>query len=130
MATNQLAKGLASLGRNGDSMLMHVTPREVAGLSHLAKSMGGEITVNPHTGLPEAGFFDFLTNMLPTAVAANALAAPTGGTSLASCSCYGALLLPLLPLLPQVFSLVCKLLLFLVVWRQVLQLLALKAKIL
>jgi hypothetical protein len=83
MATNQLAKGLASLGRNGDSMLMHVTPREVAGLSHLAKSMGGEITVNPHTGLPEAGFFDFLTNMLPT-IAAIALAAPTGGTSLAA----------------------------------------------
>jgi hypothetical protein len=83
MATNQLAKGLASLGRNGDSMLMHVTPREVAGLSHLAKSMGGEITVNPHTGLPEAGFFDFLTNMLPTAVALM-LAAPTGGTSLAT----------------------------------------------
>jgi len=83
MATNQLAKGLASLGRNGDSMLMHVTPREVAGLSQLAKSMGGEITVNPHTGLPEAGFFDFLTNMLPT-IAAIALAAPTGGTSLAA----------------------------------------------
>jgi hypothetical protein len=60
---------------------MHVTPREVAGLSHLAKSMGGEVTINPHTGLPEAGFFDFLTNMLPT-IAAIALAAPTGGTSL------------------------------------------------
>jgi hypothetical protein len=81
MATHQLAKGLASLGRHGDSMLMHVTPREVAGLSHLAKSMGGEVTINPHTGLPEAGFFDFITNMLPT-IAAIALAAPTGGTSL------------------------------------------------
>ena len=83
MATHQLAKGLASLGRNGDSMLMHVTPREVAGLSHLAKSMGGEITINPHTGLPEASFLDFIGNMLPTAVALM-LAAPTGGGSLAT----------------------------------------------
>jgi hypothetical protein len=32
MATHQLAKGLASLGRHGDSMLMHVSPSEVAGL--------------------------------------------------------------------------------------------------
>ena len=83
MATHQLAQGLASLGRNNDSMLMHVTPREVAGLKHLAKSMGGEITTNPHTGLPEAGFLDFLGNLLPTAVALM-LAAPTGGGSLAA----------------------------------------------
>ena len=30
MATHQLAQGLASLGRHGDSMLMHVSPSEVA----------------------------------------------------------------------------------------------------
>jgi hypothetical protein len=83
MATHQLAQGLASLGRHGDSMLMHVTPREVTGLKNLAKSMGGEVTTNPHTGLPEASFFDFIGNMLPT-IAAIALAAPTGGTSLAA----------------------------------------------
>ena len=65
MAAHHLAQGLASLGRNGDSMLMHVTPNEVAGLKNLAKSMGGEVTTNPHTGLPEASFFDFIGNMAP-----------------------------------------------------------------
>ena len=65
MAAHHLAQGLASLGRNGDTMLMHVTPNEVAGLKNLAKSMGGEVTTNPHTGLPEASFFDFIGNMAP-----------------------------------------------------------------
>lgn len=60
------AQGLASLGRNNDSMLMHVTPNEVQGLQQLAQNMGGSLTRNPATGLPEAGFFDFLGNMLPT----------------------------------------------------------------
>jgi hypothetical protein len=54
----QSAQGLASLGRGNDSMLMHVTPREVAGLQSLAMAQGGSLTINPHTGLPEAGFFD------------------------------------------------------------------------
>ena len=44
------AKGLAALGRNGDSMLMHVNPNEVAALSTLL----GPTTTNPKTGLPEA----------------------------------------------------------------------------
>jgi hypothetical protein len=34
--------------------------REVAGLQALAKKHGGELTVNPDTGLPEAGFLDSL----------------------------------------------------------------------
>lgn len=44
------AKGLAALGRNGDSMLMHVNPQEVAALSKIL----GPTTTNPKTGLPEA----------------------------------------------------------------------------
>lgn len=44
------AKGLAALGRNGDSMLMHVNPTEVAALSRIL----GPTTTNPKTGLPEA----------------------------------------------------------------------------
>ena len=47
-------QGLASLGRNGDSMLMHVSPSEVAGLPGLAMAQGGSLTINPDTGLPEA----------------------------------------------------------------------------
>lgn len=44
------AKGLAALGRNGDSMLMHVNPTEIAALSKIL----GPTTTNPKTGLPEA----------------------------------------------------------------------------
>jgi hypothetical protein len=65
-APAESAQGLASLGRNNDSMLMHVTPNEVQGLQQLAQNMGGSLTRNPQTGLPEAGFFDFIGNMLPT----------------------------------------------------------------
>ena len=44
------SKGLAALGRNGDSMLMHVNPHELAGLQRIL----GPISNNPDTGLPEA----------------------------------------------------------------------------
>ena len=58
------AAGIASLGRNGDSMLMHVTAREVEALKAMTKAAGGEITTNPHTGLPEASFWDFLPSII------------------------------------------------------------------
>jgi hypothetical protein len=38
-------------------MLMHVTPDEVQGLQSLAMANGGSLSINPHTGLPEANFF-------------------------------------------------------------------------
>jgi hypothetical protein len=67
MATHQLAQGLASLGRHGDSMLMHVSPAEVEGLSALGKMTGHKLHTNPHTGMPEAfDFGNFLTSLLPT----------------------------------------------------------------
>jgi len=44
------AQEIASKGRYGDTMLMHVTPDEVRGLS----SARGGVTINPDTGLPEA----------------------------------------------------------------------------
>ena len=50
----QSAQGLASLGRNGDTMLVHMNPTEVAGLQSLAMAHGGSLTVNPDTGMPEA----------------------------------------------------------------------------
>lgn len=50
----QEAKGLASLGRGGDSMLVHMAPEEVAGLRALALQQGTDLTINPETGLPEA----------------------------------------------------------------------------
>jgi hypothetical protein len=62
-------QGLASLGRNGDSMLVHMNPSEVAGLQGLAMSQGGSLTINPHTGLPEAfNLGGFFKSLLPTIV--------------------------------------------------------------
>lgn len=57
------AAGLAAYGRYGDSTLVHMTPGEVAGLQALAKANGTSLTINPHTGLPEA--FN-LKSLLPT----------------------------------------------------------------
>jgi hypothetical protein len=44
-----VASYLASQGRNGDSMLAHITPEE----AQLLYSRGGSGTINPVTGLPE-----------------------------------------------------------------------------
>lgn len=57
------AQRVQSQGRGNDTMLVHMTPREVGGLQALARSQGGSLTINPQTGLPEAGFLD---NFLPT----------------------------------------------------------------
>jgi hypothetical protein len=56
----QSAQGLASLGRYGDSMLVHMSPKEVAGLQSLAMSKGGSLTINPDTGMPEAFILDMV----------------------------------------------------------------------
>ena len=69
MATHQLAKGLASLGRHGDTMLMHVSPSEVAGLKAIGHMTGRHVTTNPHTGMPEAfSFGDFFTSLIPAGI--------------------------------------------------------------
>jgi hypothetical protein len=74
----QSAQGLASLGRNGDSMLMHVSPAEVSGLQAIGQMTGHKLHTNPHTGLPEAfDFGDFFTSFLPTIVGA-AVGGPGG----------------------------------------------------
>jgi hypothetical protein len=56
-----------------------MSPREVQGLQALAENHGGSLTINPETGLPEAGFLD---KLLP-AIIGFALAPLTAGTSLA-----------------------------------------------
>ena len=62
MSLHALATDMASKGRNGDSMLVHMTPGEVRGLQALALKHGGTLTTNPDTGLPEA---NFLKSILP-----------------------------------------------------------------
>lgn len=59
----EAARAVQSRGRGNDTMLVHMTPREVKGLQALAMAHGGSLTTNPDTGLPEAGF---LENLLPT----------------------------------------------------------------
>jgi hypothetical protein len=56
-----------------------MSPREVQGLQALAENHGGSLTINPETGLPEAGILD---KLLP-AIIGFALAPMTAGTSLA-----------------------------------------------
>ena len=54
MSLHALAGHMATKGRGGDSMLVHMSPREVASLQVLAVKNGTSLTVNPDTGLPEA----------------------------------------------------------------------------
>lgn len=65
MALDVLAKKLAEAGRGNDTALVHIAPKELAGLQALAQQHGGSLTINPKTGLPEAGF---LESILPMAI--------------------------------------------------------------
>jgi hypothetical protein len=84
MSLQNLAHHLQTAGRGDDTMLVHMTPKEVAGLQTLAAAHGGSLTVNPETGLPEAGI---LSSMLPMIIGA-ALAPATGGASLGLTSAW------------------------------------------
>lgn len=57
------AEKVRAHGRGDDTVLIHMTPNEVNSLRGLAQQFGGDLTVNPHTGLPEAGW---LGKLLPT----------------------------------------------------------------
>jgi len=70
MDNRQLAQGIASLGRYGDSMLMHVRPDEVAQLQAISRANGGDITINPETGQPEAFIGAFLPMLAGLGVSA------------------------------------------------------------
>ena len=73
MSLHLAAKHLASKGRDEDTELVHMTKGEVKGLQALAMAGGGSLSVNPDTGLVEAGF---LKNMLPTLVGAGLMMVP------------------------------------------------------
>ena len=67
MSLQHVAKHLTEQGRGPDDHLVHMSGKEVAGLQALAMAAGGSLTINPKTGLPEAGFLD---SLLPTIVGA------------------------------------------------------------
>jgi hypothetical protein len=73
MSLQNLANQMQSTGRGGDTMLVHMNPKEVAGLQQLAMAHGGSLTINPETGLPEAGF---LSRILPMVVGAGLMMIP------------------------------------------------------
>ncbi len=68
------ARTLASYGRNGDDMLVHVSRKELEGIRALT---GRDFTRNPDTGLPEA--FNF-ASLLPIAAGIGA-SVLTGGAA-------------------------------------------------
>ena len=80
MSLHVLADHMANRGRGPDSMLVHMAPQEVAGLQALAMKHGGTLTINPETGLPEAGFLSKILPML--AGAALNYFAPGFGTAI------------------------------------------------
>ena len=71
MPYSHMAEHVRSKGRGDDTMLVHMTPHEVGGLQALAMAHGGSLTINPETGLPEAGW---LGKLLPTILGAVGMA--------------------------------------------------------
>ena len=69
----ELAEHISRHGRKGDTTLVHMAPSEVDALQQLAEKHGTSLTINPHTGLPEA---NPLLALLP------ALAGAAGSTML------------------------------------------------
>jgi len=92
MSLKIAAEHLKSKGRGPDTELVHMTPGEIKGLRQLALAHGGDLTINPETGLPEAGF---LSKILPVVAAAAATyftagaAAPALEASLAGTAMAG-----------------------------------------
>jgi hypothetical protein len=77
MSLPQIAQHMSSYGRNGDTMLVHMTPSEVHGLQALAEKHGTTLTINPDTGLPEAfGLKDLVKAAAP--IALGAILGPAG----------------------------------------------------
>lgn len=69
MGLHNTAHYLKSKGRGTDTELVHMSKREIKGLQQLAMANGGSLTINPDTGLVEAGF---LEQALPVVAAAAA----------------------------------------------------------
>jgi hypothetical protein len=64
MSLQHAAKHLAAHGRGKDTELIHMDKGEIASLQKIAMAHGGSLTINPHTGLPEAGFLSAIMPMV------------------------------------------------------------------
>ena len=87
MSLQLAAKHLAAHGRGKDTELIHMDKGEIASLQQIAKANGGSLTINPHTGLPEAGF---LSAMLPMIAGAGLMMIP-GMQAMGAAGIVGAL---------------------------------------
>jgi hypothetical protein len=71
MSLHKFAEQVASQGRGDDSLLVHMTPDEVRNLQRFAQANGTTLTINPTTGLPEAGLLsDLFKAVAPIALGA------------------------------------------------------------
>jgi len=71
MSLHKFAEQVASQGRGDDSLLVHMTPDEVRNLQQFAQANGTTLTINPVTGLPEAGLLsDLFKAVAPIALGA------------------------------------------------------------
>jgi len=86
MSLQVLAQDMAARGRGPDTQLIHMSPREVAGLQALAMAHGGSLSINPETGLPEAGILD---NLLPMILGVGAMALTGGAAGAAMPGLFG-----------------------------------------
>jgi hypothetical protein len=85
MSQHYTARQLASYGRGPDTELVHMSKKEIKGLQDLAMAHGGSLTINPTTGLAEAGF---LSKILPM-IAGGALMMIPGVNALAAGAIVG-----------------------------------------
>jgi hypothetical protein len=71
MSLHKFADMVAKQGRGDDSLLIHMTPDEVRNLQKFAEANGRSLTINPTTGLPEAGMLsDLFKTIAPIALGA------------------------------------------------------------
>ena len=85
-----MAQQVQSQGRGEDTMLVHMTPGEINSLQGLAMAHGGSLTINPETGLPEAGFLgNILKKLAPTLLGAGLMFIP-GVNAIAAAGMVGA----------------------------------------
>ena len=89
MSLQAAAKHLATHGRGPDTHLVHMSGKELRGLQGLAKASGTSLSINPKTGLPEAGKLDSLLPMLAGAASTYFTGSPYLGMALAGGAAYG-----------------------------------------
>ena len=94
--TSEEVDNIASAGRMGDTMLMHVSPEEVKGLASLRP-----VTRNPDTGLPEA-ILPVGAMIGPALAGLTTVPAAIGGTAAAAGALAAGSAMATTPILPYV----------------------------